>query len=77
MRNSARKQLHNRSIKTRLHTVEKNFLELIGTGKKEDAAKAFVAVSSALDKAAKSGNIHKSRASRKKSRLAVHLNKMK
>src|SRR6266446_6604076 len=41
MRNSARKQLHNRSIKSRLHTLEKSYLELIGTGKKDDAAKAL------------------------------------
>jgi small subunit ribosomal protein S20 len=77
MRSSARKQLHNRTIKTRLHTVEKNFLQLVGTGKKDEATKALAAVSSALDKAAKTGKIHKSRASRKKSRLALQLNKLK
>ena len=35
MRNSARKQLHNRSIKSRLHTLENSYLELLGAGKKE------------------------------------------
>jgi small subunit ribosomal protein S20 len=77
MRSSARKQIHNRSVKTRLHTLEKGFLQLVGAGKKADAAKALEAVSSALDKAAKTGTVHKSRASRKKSRLALQLNKVK
>ena len=73
MRNSARKKVHNRSIHTRLHTLEKDYLELLGAGKKDEAATAYKAVSSALDKAAKTGTIHKSRASRKKSRLAIRL----
>ena len=77
MRNSARKQIQNRSTNARLHTLEKAYLELIGAGKKDEAAKAFQAVSSALDKAAKTGTVHKSRASRKKSRLAVRLGTLK
>ena len=40
MRNSARKNLQNRSVKSRLHTLEKDYLELLGAGKKEDAAEA-------------------------------------
>jgi small subunit ribosomal protein S20 len=77
MRNSARKQSNNRSINTRLHTLEKNYLQLVTAGKKDEAAKAYQAVSSALDKAAKTGTVHKSTASRKKSRLALRLNKVK
>ncbi|HWF17743.1 MAG TPA: 30S ribosomal protein S20 [Verrucomicrobiae bacterium] len=77
MRNSVRKQVHNRSINTRLHTLEKRYLQLLGAGKKEDASKALVEVTSALDKAAKTGTVHKSRASRKKSRLTLQLNKLK
>ncbi|MDB6125220.1 MAG: ribosomal protein [Pedosphaera sp.] len=77
MRSSARKQLHNRSVKTRLGTLEKNYVALVGAGKKDDATKALQAFTSALDKAAKTGIVHKSRASRKKSRLALRLNKVK
>ena len=73
MRNSARKQAHNRSAKSRLHTLERNYLELLGAGKKDDAAKALPAVSSAFDKAAKAGVIHRATADRKKSRLALRL----
>jgi small subunit ribosomal protein S20 len=77
MRNSARKQLQNHSINSRLHTLEKNFLGLADAGKKTEAAAAYQAVSSALDKAAKTGTIHQSRASRKKSRLALRFNRLK
>ncbi|HZV34406.1 MAG TPA: 30S ribosomal protein S20 [Verrucomicrobiae bacterium] len=77
MRNSTRKQLHNHSIHSRLHTLEKHYLQLLGAGKKDDASKALLEVTSALDKAAKTGTIHKSRASRKKSRLTLQLNRAK
>jgi small subunit ribosomal protein S20 len=77
MRSSARKRLHNRSIKSSLHSLEKKYLTLITSGKKEDAAKALRAVSSAFDKAAKTGVVHKSMASRKKSRLSARLNGLK
>lgn len=76
MRNSARKQVQNRSINTRLHTLEKKFTELLGAGKKEDAAKALQGVVSALDKAAKTGTVPKARASRKKSRLTLQFNRI-
>jgi small subunit ribosomal protein S20 len=71
MRNSARKQSHNRSAKSRLHTLERNYQELLGAGKKDDAAKALQTISSAYDKAAKNGVVHRATADRKKSRLAL------
>ena len=77
MRNSARKQILNRSNSTRLHSLEKKYLTLLGAGKKEDAAKALQIVVSALDKAAKTGTVPKTRASRKKSRLALAFNRLK
>jgi small subunit ribosomal protein S20 len=73
MRNSARKKLHNRSIKSRLHTLERAYLQLIGAGKKQDASKALQNLTSAFDKAAKSGVVHRATADRKKSRLALRL----
>jgi small subunit ribosomal protein S20 len=73
MRNSARKNLHNRGIKSRLHTLETNYLELLSAGKKDEAAKQLRTVSSAFDKAAKSGTVHRATADRKKSRLALRL----
>jgi small subunit ribosomal protein S20 len=73
MRNSARKNLHNHSIKSSLHTLEKSYLELLSAGKKDDAAKQLRTLSSAFDKAAKSGAVHRATADRKKSRLALRL----
>ena len=73
MRNSARKQSRNRSVKSRLHTLEKNYLQLLDAGQKQEAAQAFQRVSSAFDKAAKAGIVHRATADRKKSRLAVRL----
>ena len=77
MRNSARKNLRNRSIKSRIHTIETSYLELLSAGKKDDAAKQLRELSSAFDKAAKSGVVHRATADRKKSRLALRLAKAK
>jgi small subunit ribosomal protein S20 len=77
MRNSARKKLQNRSAKSRLHTLERSFLQLVTAGKKVDAAKALQTLASAFDKAAKSGVVHRATANRKKSRLAIRLAKAK
>jgi small subunit ribosomal protein S20 len=77
MRNSARKNLQNRSIKSRIHTIETSYLELLSAGKKDDAAKQLRTLSSAYDKAAKSGVVHRATADRKKSRLALRLAKAK
>ena len=73
MRSSARKRMRNRSVKSQLHSLEKKYLTLLGAGNKDEAAKALRTVSSAFDKAAKRGIVHKSLASRKKSRLSVRL----
>ena len=77
MRNSARKQLGNRSVTSRLHTLEKNYLSLVDTGKKDEALQALRTVTSSFDKAAKTRVVHKSTANRKKSRLALYLQKIK
>jgi small subunit ribosomal protein S20 len=76
MRNSARKSLRNHSVKSRLHNLERKYIELLGAGKKEDAATAYRALSSTLDKAAKTGVIHRARANRSKSRLSIRLHKV-
>jgi small subunit ribosomal protein S20 len=77
MRNSARKNLRNRSAKSRLHTLQISYLELLAAGKKDDAAKKLCGLSSAFDKAVKSGAVHRATANRKKSRLALRLAKAK
>lgn len=77
MRSSARKQLHNRSISSRLRRIEKGVRENITAGKKADAAKSLPEALSALDKAVKSGVITRATANRKKSRLTLALNRVK
>ncbi len=72
-RASLRRQAHNKAIKSRLHTLEKKFLSLVGAKKPAEAAEAYRALTSALDKAAKVRVIHANLASRKKSRLAARL----
>ena len=73
MRNSKRKQLHNRHVKTGLRRLEKDYRALLGAGKKDEAVKLLPGVHSAFDKAVKSGVIARPTANRKKSRLALAL----
>jgi len=68
-----RKRARNRSTKSRLNTLEGSYLALLSAGKKEEAATALRMVTSAFDKAAKTGAIHKRTADRKKSRLSLQL----
>jgi small subunit ribosomal protein S20 len=72
-RSSIRKQAHNKSIKSRLHTLENKFLSLVEAKKSVEAAAAYRDLTSALDKAAKVKVVHSNLASRKKSRLAARL----
>jgi small subunit ribosomal protein S20 len=74
MRGSKRKHQHNRSVKSSLRGVEKDYRALVAAGKKDEAKKILPAVHSALDKAVKSGVLARPTANRKKSRLAAALN---
>ena len=77
MRNSSRKQSQNTAVKSRLHTLEKKYVAQLAEGKKQDAGATLRSLTSAFDKAVKRGVMHKSTASRKKSRLGVRLNAAK
>lgn len=72
-RSSLRKQSRNKSIMSRLRTLESKFLALVETKKSTEASEAYRILTSALDKAAKVQVIHNNTASRKKSRLAARL----
>jgi len=72
-RGSLRRGAQNKSIKSRLHSLEKKFLAAISAQKSTDATELYRLLSSALDKAAKTRVIHRNNASRKKSRLSAHL----
>ncbi|HTX22154.1 MAG TPA: 30S ribosomal protein S20 [Candidatus Aquilonibacter sp.] len=73
MRGNERKHQHNRSVKSSLRGLERNFRATVAAGKKDEAAKLLPGVHSALDKAVKSGVLARPTANRKKSRLALTL----
>ena len=73
-RSSSRKAQRNTSIKSRVKTVEKKYLAVVGAGKLDEAKKAFSDAASAYDKAVKGGVIRKQTASRKRSRMQLRLN---
>ena len=73
VRNSARKNLQTRSVKSKLRRLEKEFRAAVTAGKKDEAAKLLPGVHSAFDKAVKTGAVPRPTANRKKSRLAVSL----
>ncbi len=77
MRSSARKRMHNRGVKSRLHSLERKYLALVTAGKKDDAVEALRVITSAFDKAARSGVVHRATADRKKSRLSTRLRLIK
>jgi len=75
VRNSARKELVNRRVKSLVKSREKKYLAFVKAGKTEEAKAALSAAISALDKAAKKGVIHAGKVDRKKSRLSISLAK--
>jgi small subunit ribosomal protein S20 len=73
VRQTERRRNHNRAVKHRLKTLERDYLAAVEAGKKDEASQLYRSVSSAFDRAAKVGVIHTAKASRKKSRLAARL----
>lgn len=69
------KTLRNRMVKSSVKTFIKKFEVALAAGNIEEAKNLYPRVSRAIDKAASKGVLHKNTASRKKSRLAVKLNK--
>ncbi len=67
----------NRARKSRVKTQIKHFEEAISAGDVETATEELRLVSRKLDKTASTSTMHKKTASRKKSRLAKQLNKVK
>lgn len=69
LRQSIKKRSRNRIRKNAFKKLSKKARFLASQNKKEEAKKLLPSLYKALDKAAKSGIIHKNNASRKKSRL--------
>jgi small subunit ribosomal protein S20 len=73
-RSSERKHQHNRSVKSRLRRLEKDYRALLADGKKAEAAKNLPGIHSAFDKAVKADVLPRATVNRKKSRLAAAVN---
>jgi len=67
----------NRARKSRIKTQIKHFEAALETGDVEASTEQLRLVTKKLDKTASTSTMHKKTASRKKSRLAKQLNKMK
>ena len=77
MRQALRRKANNIKVKDKFKSAVKDVKKLISAGNKSDAANALKAAMSALDKAVKKGILKKGASSRKKSRLAKALAKLK
>ncbi|MDE2311571.1 MAG: 30S ribosomal protein S20 [Patescibacteria group bacterium] len=77
MRQSQKRRVRNLKVKDKFKSAVKEVKKLIAAGKKSEAMEAMKAAMSTLDKAAKKHVIKKGAASRKKSRLAKALAKLK
>ncbi|HKD66523.1 MAG TPA: 30S ribosomal protein S20 [Candidatus Binataceae bacterium] len=76
-RRSLKRKLRNRAVKTHVHSAVKNAQEAVGSGDAERSARALQEAMKVLGKAATKGVIHRNTASRKISRLALALNRVK
>ncbi|MDD3607923.1 MAG: 30S ribosomal protein S20 [Candidatus Moranbacteria bacterium] len=76
-RNSLRKKVFNISKKQAIKKTVRQTNDLIASGNKDEAQKAFQKAQKALDKAVKKGTIKKNTAARKKSRLVKKIKNLK
>ncbi|MCX7951129.1 MAG: 30S ribosomal protein S20 [Clostridiales bacterium] len=70
-----RRTLRNKMVKSAVKTALKKFDLAVSAGNLDEAKVLYAKAVKALDQAAAKGVIHKNAAARKKSRLAVKLNK--
>ena len=73
IKTSAKREVTNKAVKTRISSCRRNLRESIAGGDKEKSEQAFRAYCSVLDKAAKKGTIKSNNANRRKSRAAALL----
>ncbi len=75
-RQSEKRRLRNRMVKSKAKTLVKSFMDMVEEKKKDEAKKLYTELSSFLDKAVTKGIYHVNTAARKKSRMNVLLNKL-
>ena len=74
IRADAQKQLQNRSVRSELRTLTRDFLTSLSEKKVEAAQKQIPGLFSKFDRAVKKGIIRENTANRRKSRLSQRLN---
>jgi len=77
IRKSRRRKILNSQQKSRLRTFDKKVRSLVEDGNISEAEQVFKTYASFLDRAGKTNLIHHCTADRKKSRIAMLLNKAK
>ena len=75
IRQTIQQNLRNRSLRTNLRTVIKNFRELLETGEAEQIKGDYIKVQQTIDKAITKGVLHARTGARQKSRLMHAANK--
>ncbi len=75
-RQSEKRRLRNRMVRSKARSLVKDYLALVEAGKKDEAGKSLVQLSSYYDKAVAKGIYHRNTAARKKSRMAHALKSM-
>lgn len=71
-----KREERNKAAKSKVKTLVKKVEAAAKAGNKEEAAKALIVATSAIDKAASKGIYHKNTAARKVSRLNLLVNKI-
>ncbi|AEH45864.1 ribosomal protein S20 [Thermodesulfatator indicus DSM 15286] len=77
LRQSLKRRMRNKAIRSRVKTEVKKFLMALQTGTIEEAEKAFIKAQSMIQRAVSKGVLHHHTAARKISRLAAKLNAKK
>jgi len=75
-RQNIKRREANQSKKAAVRTFEKKVRKLASEGKLEEASKSYSIFTSLIDKAAKRNIYHKNTVARKKSRIAIFLQKL-
>ena len=74
-RQSEKRRLHNKIIRSRIKTHSKVFMDTVSSGPSDESEKEYRELSSLLDRAVSKGVFQKNTAARKKSRMYRLLSK--
>lgn len=70
IRQTEKQRLRNKAVRSALKTHSKKFREALASGERDTAEKVMAEATSALDRAARKGIVHRNQAANKKSKMA-------